>query len=115
MLCWFSNNGGKSLIVNIKLIKLDSVVENIFYSQMIEDKSRLMKYCAFLNSAILELFLFSYSGQQLIIEVSLCNILLMYCNGTALMTPAGFRICLVDGHAATHFSQGKRNCRKSHN
>ncbi|XP_043272510.1 odorant receptor 13a-like [Venturia canescens] len=37
-------------------------------ASMIEDKSRLMKYFSFLNSAIFELFLFSYSGNQLIDE-----------------------------------------------
>ncbi|XP_015177210.1 PREDICTED: odorant receptor 13a-like [Polistes dominula] len=35
---------------------------------MIEDKARLIKYTCFLNSAILELFLFSYSGNELIDE-----------------------------------------------
>nr|QNL14996.1 olfactory receptor 52 [Aulacocentrum confusum] len=37
-------------------------------SAMLKDHSRLMKYVSFLNSAIFELFLFSYSGQQLIVE-----------------------------------------------
>nr|AXM05151.1 odorant receptor [Campoletis chlorideae] len=37
-------------------------------ASMIEDKARLMKYFSFLNSAIFELFLFSYSGNQLIDE-----------------------------------------------
>lgn len=37
---------------------------------MMEDKGRLMKYSTFLNSAILELFVFSFSGNQLIDEVS---------------------------------------------
>lgn len=34
-----------------------------------EDKGRLMKYSTFLNSAILELFMFSFSGNGLIDEV----------------------------------------------
>lgn len=37
--------------------------------QMMEDKGRLMKYSTFLNSAILELFMFSFSGNGLIDEV----------------------------------------------
>nr|AQN78404.1 olfactory receptor 2 [Meteorus pulchricornis] len=37
-------------------------------TSMIEDKGRMMKYVSFINSAILELFLFSYSGNQLITE-----------------------------------------------
>lgn len=37
---------------------------------MMEDKGRLMKYSTFLNSAILELFMFSFSGNGLIDEVS---------------------------------------------
>lgn len=36
---------------------------------MMEDKGRLMKYSTFLNSAILELFMFSFSGNGLIDEV----------------------------------------------
>ncbi|KAK2584228.1 hypothetical protein KPH14_006643 [Odynerus spinipes] len=37
-------------------------------TSMMEDRGRLMKYTAFLNSAILELFLFSFSGNVLIEE-----------------------------------------------
>ncbi|XP_043255410.1 odorant receptor 13a-like [Colletes gigas] len=37
-------------------------------TSMIEDKGRLMKYSTFLNSAILELFMFSFSGNGLIDE-----------------------------------------------
>lgn len=40
------------------------------FSQMIQDRGRFIKYSAFLNSAILELFLFSFSGNKLIDEVS---------------------------------------------
>lgn len=36
---------------------------------MMEDKGRLVKYSTFLNSAILELFMFSFSGNGLIEEV----------------------------------------------
>ena len=36
---------------------------------MMADKGRLMKYSTFLNSAILELFMFSFSGNGLIDEV----------------------------------------------
>lgn len=36
---------------------------------MMENKGRLMKYSTFLNSAILELFMFSFSGNGLIDEV----------------------------------------------
>lgn len=42
---------------------------------MIKDKGRLMKYISFLNSAIFELFLFSYSGNQLIDEVGKVHLL----------------------------------------
>lgn len=38
---------------------------------MMKDKGRLMKYSTFLNSAILELFMFSFSGNGLIDEVIL--------------------------------------------
>ncbi|KAG6801019.1 odorant receptor 13a isoform X1 [Apis mellifera caucasica] len=37
-------------------------------TSMMEDKGRLMKYSTFLNSAILELFMFSFSGNGLIDE-----------------------------------------------
>lgn len=37
---------------------------------MAEDRGQLMKYTSFLNSAIFELFLFSYSGNELLTEVS---------------------------------------------
>ncbi|XP_015440133.1 PREDICTED: odorant receptor 13a-like [Dufourea novaeangliae] len=37
-------------------------------TSMMEDKGRLMKYSTFLNSAILELFMFSFSGDGLIEE-----------------------------------------------
>ncbi|XP_031825339.1 odorant receptor 13a [Nomia melanderi] len=37
-------------------------------TSMMEDKGRLMKYSTFLNSAILELFMFSFSGNGLIEE-----------------------------------------------
>ncbi|OAD56871.1 Putative odorant receptor 13a, partial [Eufriesea mexicana] len=40
----------------------------IMGSYMMEDKGRLMKYSTFLNSAILELFMFSFSGNGLIDE-----------------------------------------------
>ena len=41
--------------------------------QMIEDKGRLVKYSTFLNSAILELFIFSISGNGLMDEVIVKN------------------------------------------
>ncbi|CAD1477326.1 unnamed protein product, partial [Heterotrigona itama] len=37
-------------------------------TSMMEDKGRLMKYSTFLNSAILELFMFSFSGNGLMDE-----------------------------------------------
>ncbi|XP_043668364.1 odorant receptor 13a-like isoform X2 [Vespula pensylvanica] len=37
-------------------------------TEMIQDRGRFIKYSAFLNSAILELFLFSFSGNKLIDE-----------------------------------------------
>ncbi|XP_012275770.1 odorant receptor 13a [Orussus abietinus] len=37
-------------------------------TSMLEDKGRLMKYSAFLNSAILELFMFSFGGGELMDE-----------------------------------------------
>ncbi|XP_024938769.1 odorant receptor 13a-like isoform X2 [Cephus cinctus] len=37
-------------------------------TSMLEDRGRLMKYSTFLNSAILELFIFSFSGNELIVE-----------------------------------------------
>ncbi|CAK9808753.1 Putative odorant receptor 92a [Anthophora plagiata] len=37
-------------------------------TSMMEDKGRLMKYSTFLNSAVLELFMFSFSGNGLIDE-----------------------------------------------
>ncbi|XP_047351725.1 odorant receptor 82a-like isoform X1 [Vespa velutina] len=42
-------------------------------TEMIQDRGRFMKYTAFLNSAILELFLFSFSGNKLIDEVSVLS------------------------------------------
>ena len=41
--------------------------------QMMKDKGRLMKYLIFLNSAILELFMFSFSGNSLMDEVIVKN------------------------------------------
>ncbi|XP_014476460.1 PREDICTED: odorant receptor 13a-like [Dinoponera quadriceps] len=37
-------------------------------TSMLRNKGRLMKYSAFLNAAILEIFMFSFSGNDLIIE-----------------------------------------------
>ncbi|CAD6232029.1 GSCOCT00001708001.3-RA-CDS, partial [Cotesia congregata] len=37
-------------------------------TEMAKDRGQLMKYTSFLNSAIFELFLFSYSGQELLTE-----------------------------------------------
>nr|AGG17934.1 olfactory receptor 1 [Microplitis mediator] len=37
-------------------------------TEMAEDRGQLMKYTSFLNSAIFELFLFSYSGNELLTE-----------------------------------------------
>jgi len=38
---------------------------------MMENKGRLIQYAMFLNSAILELFMFSFSGNALIDEASI--------------------------------------------
>ncbi|KOX70431.1 hypothetical protein WN51_04834 [Melipona quadrifasciata] len=66
------HGSGKFAVLRRRLEELNGEDPNstaVMSNYMMEDKGRLMKYSTFLNSAILELFMFSFSGNGLMDEV----------------------------------------------
>ncbi|XP_014218341.1 odorant receptor 82a-like [Copidosoma floridanum] len=74
---------------------------------MLEDKTRLLKYAAFLQAAILELFLFSYSGHRLKTESENVADVTYLSNWIGTSSPTNFKMVSMRSSKPCTITAGK--------
>ncbi|XP_023245326.1 odorant receptor 82a-like [Copidosoma floridanum] len=74
---------------------------------MLEDKTRLLKYASFLQSAVLELFIFSYSGHRLKTESENVADVTYLSNWIGTLSPTNFKMVSMRSSKPCTITAGK--------